>query len=117
MLTMKTLRKTHVYLGCLFVPMIFMYSLSGLWQLLEFHDLPYLSNITSWHTQRPLKQGTSFTGPAVASLGVLFSISLMTMTALGVRMAISIDKRKRMVIWLLVLGVVVPIAAALISMN
>lgn len=114
---MKTLRSLHVYLGCFFVPLILLYSLSGLWQLLDLHDLPLLGNISTWHTQRALKQGLSFTGPLVKLLGALFALSLITMTALGVRMAIAMTKKRRLVIALLVMGTIIPICAAILSAH
>jgi hypothetical protein len=49
---MKTLRQVHVYLGCFFAPMILYFSLSGVWQVFRFNDLPKKPNIKPLQIQR-----------------------------------------------------------------
>jgi len=35
---MKFLRTLHLYLGCLFAPMLIFFSVSGSWQLFNWHE-------------------------------------------------------------------------------
>jgi hypothetical protein len=35
---MVSLRKLHLYLGCLFAPVLIFFAVSGTWQLYRFHD-------------------------------------------------------------------------------
>ena len=37
---MKTLRQLHLYLGCVFAPLIIYFSISGAWQIFRLNDLP-----------------------------------------------------------------------------
>jgi len=35
---MKLIRKLHLYLGCLFAPLIIFFSITGAWQTFNFHE-------------------------------------------------------------------------------
>ncbi|MBI3558192.1 MAG: hypothetical protein HY074_18150, partial [Deltaproteobacteria bacterium] len=37
---MRSLRQIHLYLGCIFAPLLIYFSISGAWQTFRFNDVP-----------------------------------------------------------------------------
>src|SRR6478672_8450976 len=47
---MQKLRSLHLYLGCLFAPLLLFFALSGIWQTLGWNT-PLLQKLSSLHTE------------------------------------------------------------------
>ncbi len=57
---MKNLRSLHLYLGCIFAPLLLFFAASGIWQTLGIR-LPLLQRLSTIHTSHVLKVGGSLT--------------------------------------------------------
>lgn len=118
---MRSLRQIHLYLGCLFAPLIFYFSLSGAWQLYRLNDVPkdhpdalrsWLHGISNAHLHSlppgvdPRKFGGSpwFTGAAL-----LMALGLVATTSIGIVLAFRFGRRPRLISLLLALGAALPI--------
>jgi len=113
---MKTLRSLHLYLGCLFAPMLLFFAVSGIWQTFGWQwtkegriagILTYLSTI---HTGRGLKAKIqTLSSPLMEWLIVLMAIALIFTIILGIVMAFKFGHRKTAIFCLLG-GFIVPVA-------
>jgi len=120
---MKKLRQIHLYLGCLFAPVLIFFAVTGAWQLFgldrgrkdgsyipphsavvlsEIHQFQHLPN-TSSESARPLRY-----------FMLAAAVGLVLTTALGIIMAFRYGQSKIWVTSTLVAGVVIPIALLLI---
>lgn len=90
---MKTLRSVHLYLGCVFAPLLTFFAISGLWQMLypAGSETPtVLRWLSTVHTGRSLKvEGavSSLSSPYLQWLIGLMAVSLVFTITLGVVMA------------------------------
>jgi hypothetical protein len=113
---MNRLRQVHLYLGCLFAPLLVFFALSGIWQsfflnatwrFAEGH--PRLQHLQSLlitvHTGRSLKAGETLSSPAFRYVVAAMALSLVVTMTLGVVMAFRFG-RARMTIACLIAGVV-----------
>jgi hypothetical protein len=119
---MRTLRTLHLYLGCLFAPLIVYFCLSGAWQLYGWNDLPKETTPTS--TERALhelsKPHTHAAAPGRdpekdhSALFALFALAAalgMAVTAIvGVMLALQFPTRRRTVMACLLGGLLLPAA-------
>lgn len=110
---MKKLRKIHLYLGSFFAPMLILYSVSGIWQLLDrgqYNKSPWLSYLSSIHTEHALKSTThSPTSIFLECFVVLMALSLILTITLGVIMAFKFGHGKVTLICL-ISGIFIPLA-------
>ena len=118
---MKLLRSLHLYLGCIFAPMLVFMTVSGIWQTFGLQraspgkpdsTLAYLSTI---HTSWALKSG-SWSSPAMKGLILLTAMSFLLTVILGITMAFRFGHAKIVLITLL-LGIIVPLGIVLLSVN
>ena len=90
---MKTLRQIHLYLGCIFSPMIIYFSVSGAWQVFRFSDVPknqppsairsFLHELSKPHTDSTLPSLSPKTESSTAFNWLALSMGLgMVATAL-----------------------------------
>ncbi|MGO8837489.1 MAG: hypothetical protein ACLQAH_14295 [Limisphaerales bacterium] len=117
---MKTLRQLHLYLGCIFAPMLMFFAVSGLWQM---HLLPWprkdakSDSIFAWlstiHTGHALKAGT-LSSSAMNWLVVAMALSLIFTIILGIMMAFRFG-HQRIAAGCLLGGIVVPTILALVA--
>ena len=119
---MKLLRYLHLYLGCLFAPMLLFMSISGIWQTFGLqmarpgqHNglLAYLSTI---HTSWALKAGGSWTSPAMKWFVVITASSFVLTIILGILMAIRYGRGK-IVFLALRSGVAVPVILVFLAVR
>jgi hypothetical protein len=117
---MKTLRMLHLYLGCIFAPMLIFFAVSGIWQRFGAHWSgaqpralqSALSLLSTLHTARPLKSGANLSSSLMTVLVLAMAVSLMLTIVLGVMMAFRFGHKKVAIICLLC-GVVLPILVCL----
>jgi hypothetical protein len=94
---MKSLRSLHLYLGCIFAPMMLFFTISGLWQTYyppfstPSRTLTILSTI---HTRMMLKNGMGLANPILRYFVLVMAVSFIFSTILGIIMAIKHGSRK-----------------------
>ena len=117
---MQKLRSIHLYLGCVFAPMLLFFAISGIWQTFAsvgaYEKSPALARLSTIHTSRGLKVGT-LSSPILRWFVLLMALSFVLTTILGMVMALKFGKSRRAALYCLVAGVVVPLAVILLSMR
>ena len=113
---MKKLRSLHLYLGCIFAPMLLFFALSGIWQTLGFHS-NLLASLSSIHTSHQLKNGGGLTSGVLMFFVLTMSVSFMVTTILGVIMAVKHGGNRRAAYYCLAAGIVVPLALVLLRLS
>ena len=111
---MQKIRALHLYLGCVFAPMLLFFGISGLWQMLGFHD-PFLRLLSTIHTSHQMKTGGSLTSYALKTFVLLMAVSFILTIVLGVIMALKHGKSRRYVWGCLVFGIVFPLVLILVK--
>jgi hypothetical protein len=116
---MKKLRAIHLYLGCLFAPMLFFFAVSGLWQTLPMQfsqkSSRVLGLLSTIHTSQGLKIGT-LTSVYMKWFVILMAVSLIFTIVLGVIMAFKFGHR-RAAIYCLAGGIIIPLFFVLMALN
>jgi ABC-type nitrate/sulfonate/bicarbonate transport system permease component len=120
---MKKLREIHLYLGCLFAPVLIFFAVTGAWQLFALHrgvkDGSYAPPrpavvLSSIHEVQHLS-GTSQEAPTPLRYFILAAtIGLVGTTTLGILMAFRYGRSRASTIACLLAGVVIPVAILLI---
>jgi len=115
---MQKLRSIHLYLGCVFAPMLLFFALSGIWQTYALAPAYQQSKALAWlstiHTSHPLKVGT-WSSPLLRVLVIAMAVSFVLTTILGIVMALKFGKSRRAAVYCLAAGVLFPLAAVVIS--
>jgi hypothetical protein len=111
---MQKLRSIHLYLGCLFAPMLLFFSISGIWQTYDFNyeHSRLLALMSTIHTSRNLKMG-GLTSPLLRDFVLAMSASFLTTVILGVVMALKFGRSRKAALGCLIAGVLIPLAAVL----
>ena len=110
---MQKLRSLHLYLGCIFAPLLLFFAISGIWQTLGFQST-LLHKLSSIHTEARWKDGTELGSFPLRLFVVLMALSFILTTILGIIMAIKFGRNRRAAFYCLALGVVVPCALILL---
>ena len=116
---MKSLRQIHLYLGCLFAPLLMYFAVTGAWQLYRFNDVPkgetapvrsVLREISKPHTHSTLPGGDPKTEKSSAFnlFSLLMAIGIASTSVLGVIIALRSSRRPTVLVCLL-MGVAIPI--------
>lgn len=114
---MKKVRLFHLYLGCIFAPLLLFFAISGFWQT---YDPGYdvhsrtLALLSTIHRSSHLKSGATLTSPVLRYFVLAMALCFVVQTVLGVIMALRFAHRKA-ACWCLGAGVVLPMAVILIS--
>lgn len=118
---MKTLRQIHLYLGCVFAPLIIYFALSGAWQVFGWHDLPkdqapswsqkVLHEISKPHTHSTLPGSPpkAEESDAFSAFALVMGLGLVSTTLMGVVLAHRFGKSKKLVWASMICGLVLPI--------
>ncbi|MEO8205246.1 MAG: hypothetical protein ABI615_03640 [Chthoniobacterales bacterium] len=118
---MKTLRFIHLYLGCVFAPLLVFFAISGLWQTKLLHFLktsalgPCLSRLSSIHTGRTPKIGGGLSSIYMECFVILMALCLIFTIVLGVVLAFKYGRAK-IAILCLAAGILVPVALAVFAL-
>src|SRR4051794_22211702 len=99
---MQRLRSIHLYLGCVFAPLLLFFSVSGIWQTFGIHST-VLSRLSTIHTSHQLKDGSALTSPLLRIFVLVMAVSFIITTLLGVVMAIKYGRSRRAAFWSLAL--------------
>ena len=120
---MKNLRSLHLYLGCIFAPLLLFFAVSGIWQTLGIRS-PLLQRLSTIHTSHALKMkvtthglnaGGNLSNGFLTIFVIVMSASFILSTVLGVVLAIKYGRNRGAVWGCLAFGVAFPLALVLIS--
>jgi hypothetical protein len=119
---MKNLRELHLYLGCLFAPILIFFAVTGAWQLFGFHrsmkDHSYeaprsVVALSQVHVHQRLRGGGD--GATVFSFFALAaSVGLIATTLLGIVMALKYGRHKKWAVLCIATGVILPVLLLLL---
>jgi hypothetical protein len=112
---MQKLRSIHLYLGCIFAPLLLFFAISGIWQTLGFHST-FLQKLSSIHTQARWKDGSELGGFPLRVFVIVMASSFILTTILGVIMAIKFGRNRKAAFYRLALGLVIPAMLVLFRM-
>ena len=116
---MKLLRQLHLYLGCLFAPLLIFFAVTGSWQIFNWHESDrqpggyvapkMLSALSDIHKNAHIPP-TKHDSPApVRYFMFAAAIGLISTTIIGVIMAYRFSRRPVTATICLVSGTVVPV--------
>ncbi len=120
---MKTLRQIHLYLGCVFAPVLIFFAVSGAWQLFGLHratkDGSYeppraLVLLSDVHQFQHLPPSKVESGTPLRYFILLASAGLVMTTLLGIVMAFRFTRSKGSVLACLIAGVAIPVLFLLV---
>ena len=110
---MQKLRSIHLYLGCIFAPLLLFFAISGIWQTLGLHS-NLLDRLSTIHTSHQLKSGEGLTSFFLMLFALLMAVSFIVTTILGVLMAIQYGRSRRAAFYCLAFGVAFPLLLILV---
>ncbi|MGZ8919964.1 MAG: hypothetical protein ACXW3L_03175 [Limisphaerales bacterium] len=113
---MQKLRSIHLYLGCVFAPMLLFFAISGLWQMFGLNSSGLFQTLSTIHTQHQLKSGDALGSPLMFTFVLLMALSFIVTTILGVVMALKFGGSRRATIYCLAAGVLAPLSLVLIRL-
>ena len=105
---MQRLRSIHLYLGCIFAPLLLFFAVSGIWQTLGIRP-PFFRLMSTIHTSHQLKSGGSLSSFPLKVFVLIMTVSFIVMTILGVVMALNYGRSRRAVYGCLAFGVIFPL--------
>jgi hypothetical protein len=112
---MKKLRLLHLYLGCVFAPMLIFFAVSGIWQTLGIGHSGSLAMLSTAHVGRGLKNGVTLSSTALRLFIVLMAIGFVITTILGIVMALTQGSNRKTAFYCLTFGVLFPMIIMAIS--
>src|SRR5689334_1469794 len=94
---MQKIRTLHLYLGCIFAPMLLFFAVSGIWQTFGYGDSNLLHTLSTIHTAQSWKTaGTSYLSSRfLRGFVVVMALSFILTTVLGVVMAFKYGRSRR----------------------
>ena len=114
---MKFLRSLHLYLGCLFAPMLIFFAVTGSWQLFNWHESkkdksyiapPALAALSFVHKDAHIP-GTPGRNPTPLRYFMLASaVGLIITTAIGIIMAYRFSRQPMVATVCLLTGAALP---------
>ena len=113
---MKKLRLLHLYLGCIFAPMLLFFAISGIWQTLGIGHSGVLAMLSTAHLGKSLKSGFSLSSGVLRGFIVLMALGFIISTILGIIMALTQGTNRRKAFYCLTFGVLFPLAVMVISL-
>jgi hypothetical protein len=111
---MQKLRAIHLYLGCVFAPLLLFFAVSGIWQTLGWHS-PILQRLSTIHTSHGSKIGGNLTSLALLVFVLLMAVSFIVSTILGVVLALKMGRNRRAAFYCLAFGVIFPLVLVLVK--
>ena len=123
---MKQLRQIHLYLGCVFAPLLIYFALSGLWQLYRLNDIPkgetptaiqsLLHDASNPHTHSafPGKNPRESHSQIFDIYSTFMALGIVLTTLIGVFLALRFARNAVLVWGCLILGTALPIVTLLL---
>ena len=113
---MQKLRTLHLYLGCLFAPMLIFFAVSGLWQTFGLTgSSKILTLLTTIHVSHGLKAAhpSNLSSLPMVYFVAAMAVGLIVTTSLGVIMALKYGRNRKIALACLALGVLFPLGLVL----
>ena len=117
---MQKLRNLHLYLGCMFAPLLVFFAVSGIWQMVGTKGSRLLGLLSTIHTSRGLKSPVGKGGvndlssPMMRWFVFAMAIAFIVTTVLGIIMTFKYGRNRRASLYCLAAGIVVPLLLVLI---
>ena len=111
---MHKLRSIHLYLGCIFAPLLLFFAISGIWQTLGSNSL-FLRELSRIHRSR-WEDGSALGIFSFRVFVVVMAISFIVTTILGIIMAFKYGRSRKAAFYCLALGVFIPSVLVLLRM-
>jgi len=112
---MQKLRSIHLYLGCVFAPLLVFFAVSGVWQTVGFKS-ELLLRLSTIHTADTLKDGNELGSVPLRVFVILMAVSFVITTVLGVVMALRFGQSRKVALYCLASGALVPTVLVLLRM-
>ncbi len=121
--SMKSLRQLHLYLGCVFAPVLIFFAVTGAWQMFGLHRglkngsyIPprAVAVLSDVHQFQHLRPSSPREGTPLRYFMLAAAAGLVLTTILGIVMAFRFSRSKVSVVICLVAGVVLPVGILLI---
>lgn len=109
---MQKLRSIHLYLGCIFAPLLLFFAISGIWQTIGLRT-PLLEKLSSIHTEARWKNGNEWGSFPLRLFVLAMAIAFIITTVLGIVMAIRFGRSRKAAYLCLAIGTIVPVALVL----
>jgi len=117
---MQKLRSIHLYLGCIFAPMLLFFAVSGIWQTYATYTygqskaLALLSTIHTSHGLKTPKEPHTLSSPMLRAFVLVMALGFIVTTILGVVMAVKYGRSRKAAYCCLAFGVLFPLVVILI---
>ena len=118
---MKKLRQIHLYLGCLFAPVLIFFAVTGAWQLFSLHRgrkdhsyIPPKAVVIGSEIHQFQHIGGSEAGTPLRYFILAAAIGLVFTTCLGIVMAFRYGQSRAWVAVSLAAGLIIPVVILLI---
>lgn len=112
---MRKLRSLHLYLGCIFAPMLLFFAVSGAWQTLGYGHSGLLAMLSTAHMGMRLKNGFTLSSTVLRWFIVLMAAGFVITTILGIVMALTQGTNRKTAFYCLAFGILFPLAVMVIS--
>src|SRR4029078_690434 len=112
---MQKLRSAHLYLGCIFAPMLLFFAISGIWQTLGIGHSGLLAMLSTAHRMTTLKSGFTLSSVVLRGFIVLMAIGFIISTVLGIVMALTQGTNRRRAFCCLAFGCLFPLGVMAVS--
>lgn len=117
---MKNLRQFHLYLGCLFAPLIIYFAISGAWQVFRFNDVPesggtalqsllHAASAPHTHSTLPGANPKQHQSQGFNWIAVMMGVGMAVTSILGIVIALQSARSRRWAAVCLVGGLLVPV--------
>lgn len=113
---MTRLRSLHLYLGCIFAPMLLLFAITGIWQTLGIHGAKWMGVLSSIHMAHGMKSGPNLNSPPLKIFVVLMALAFIVTTILGIMMAVNYGRNRRTAYYCLGFGIAFPLLLILIRL-
>ena len=112
---MQKVRSLHLYLGCIFAPVLLFFAISGFWQTYDpaYTHSALLTRLSTIHTMRALKAGNGLTSPLLRYFVLLMAASFILSILLGIVMALKFGRSRKIAAGCLAFGVLFPLAVVI----
>jgi formate hydrogenlyase subunit 3/multisubunit Na+/H+ antiporter MnhD subunit len=111
---MQRWRVVHLYLGCVFAPMLLFFAISGIWQTFGFHS-EWLTRLSTIHTSHALKNGSGLSSGLLRIFVLMMALSFIATILLGIVIALRTGRNRKAAFWCLAAGVIVPLVLVLLQ--
>ena len=112
---MKKLRLLHLYLGCIFAPMLMFFAISGIWQTLGLGHSGLLAVLSTAHLNSHLKSGVTLSSSVLRAFSILMALGFIVSAVLGIVMAFTQGTKRREAFYCVAFGVLFPLVVMVVS--